>query len=56
MTMKEHKAKLSLVELVTGEKDVQKDLMREALHTVLEGEMTKFLGTAPGERTERRQG
>lgn len=56
MTEKEHKTKLSLVELVSGEKDLLKDLMREALQTVLEGEMTEFLGAAPGERTEGRQG
>ena len=56
MTMKEHKTKLSLVELFSGEKDVLKDLMREALQTVLEGEMTEFLGAAPGERSDQRQG
>lgn len=56
MTMKEHKTKLSLVELFSDEKDVLKELMREALQTVLEGEMTEFLGAAPGERTEQRQG
>lgn len=56
MTVKEHKTKLSLVELVTGERDLLKDLMREALQTVLDGEMTEFLGAAPGERTERRSG
>jgi transposase-like protein len=56
MTEREHKTKLSLVELVAGEKDVLKDLMREALQTVLEGEMTEFLGASPGERTEQRQG
>ncbi|WP_043700522.1 IS256 family transposase [Tepidimonas taiwanensis] len=56
MTVKEHKTKLSLVELVAGERDLLKDLMREALQAVLEGEMTEFLGAAPGERTERRQG
>src|SRR5690606_24692656 len=33
-----------------------KDLMREALQTVLEGEMTEFLGAAPGERTASRSG
>ena len=54
MTVKEHKTKLSLVELVTGERDLLKDLMREALQTVLEGEMTEFLGAAPGERTASR--
>ncbi len=56
MTMKEHKTKLSLVELFSSEKDVLKDLMREALQTVLDGEMTEFLGAAPGERTDQRQG
>jgi len=56
MTVKEHKTKLSLVELVTGERDLLKDLMREALQTVLEGEMTEFLCAAPSERTERRHG
>jgi transposase-like protein len=30
--------------------------MREALQTVLEGEMTEFLGAAPGERTASRSG
>lgn len=56
MTMKEHKTKLSLVELFSSEKDVLKDLMREALQVVLDGEMTEFLGAAPGERTEQRRG
>jgi len=56
MTTKEHKTKLSLVELFTSEKDVLKDLMREALQTVLDGEMTEFIGAAPSERTEQRQG
>jgi len=56
MTVKEHKTKLSLVELVAGERDLLKDLMREALQTVLEGEMTEFLGAAPGERTDSRNG
>jgi transposase-like protein len=56
MTVKEHKTKLSLVELVSGEKEMLKDLMREALQTVLEGEMTEFLQASPGERTMERQG
>ncbi len=56
MTVKEHKTKLSLMELVTGERDLLKGLMREALQTVLEGEMTEFLGAAPGERTASRSG
>lgn len=56
MTIKEHKTKLSLVERVTGERDLLKELMREALQTVLEGEMTEFLGGQPGERTDSRNG
>jgi transposase-like protein len=56
MTVKEHKTKLSLVELVAGERDLLKGLMREALQTVLEGEMTEFLGAAPGERSAQRSG
>lgn len=28
--------------------------MREALQTILEGEMTEFLGASPGERTDQR--
>jgi putative transposase len=56
MTVREHKTKLSLVELVAGDQDVLKDLMREALQTVLEGEMTEFLGAGPSERTDQRQG
>jgi len=47
--VKEHKTKLSPVELVAGERDLLKGLMREALQAVLEGEMTEFLGAAPGE-------
>jgi transposase-like protein len=33
-----------------------KALMKEALQEVLEGEMSEFLGAAPGERTESRTG
>lgn len=56
MTMKEHKAKPSLMELMTGDRDLLQELMRQALQTVLEGEMTDFLGAAPGERSEQRTG
>ncbi len=57
MTTKEHKTKLSLVEtLVTGDRDLMKGLLREALQEVLEGEMTEFLGAAPGEGTDSRSG
>jgi putative transposase len=56
MTAKEHKAKPSLMELMTGDYDLLKALMQQALQTVLEGEMTDFLGAAPGERSEQRTG
>ncbi|MFO1417425.1 MAG: transposase [Methylotetracoccus sp.] len=50
MTEKEHKTKPSLMELMTGDRDLLKALMQQALQTVLEGEMTDCLGAAPGER------
>lgn len=56
MTTGKHKMKLSAVEAVTGDRDLMKALMKEALQEVLEGEMTEFLGAAPGERTEGRNG
>lgn len=56
MPLKEHKTKLSLVDRVTGERDLPKELVQEAFRTVLEGEMTEFLGAAPGERTDSRTG
>ncbi len=56
MTTRKHKTKLSAVEAVTGDRDLMKALMKEALQEVLEGEMTEFLGAAPGERTEGRNG
>ncbi|MFO1417390.1 MAG: transposase [Methylotetracoccus sp.] len=52
MTEKEHKTKPSLMELMTGDRDLLKALMQQALQTVLEGEMTDCLGAAAG-RTER---
>jgi transposase-like protein len=48
--------KLSAKEAVAGDRDLMKALMKEALQEVLEGEMTEFLGAAPSERTEGRQG
>jgi transposase-like protein len=55
MTMKKkHKTRLSAVEAVAGHGDLMKALMKEALQKVLEGEMSEFLGAAPGERTESR--
>ena len=56
MTMKERNTKLSAAEAVAGDRDLIKALMKEALQEVLEGEMTDFLGAAPGERTESRSG
>jgi putative transposase len=56
MTMKDHKLKSPLLELFSSNQDTMKELMRAALQTVLEGEMTEFLGAASGERTEQRQG
>ena len=56
MTTRKHETKLSGVEAVAGERDLTKASMQEALQEVLEGEMTEFLGAAPGERTESRNG
>jgi transposase-like protein len=47
---------LSAKELVSGDRDLMKSLMKEALQEVLEGEMTEFLGAAPSERSETRSG
>lgn len=56
MTTRKHKTKPSAVEAVAGDRDLMKALMKEALQEVLEGEMTEFLGAAPGERTQDRSG
>ena len=48
--------KSALEEMVADDRDLMKSLMKEALQEVLEGEMTEFLGAAPSERTEERQG
>jgi len=53
-TRKKHKTKLLAVEAVAGDRDLMKALMKEALQEMLEGEMSEFLGAAPGERTEGR--
>lgn len=47
---------LSVKELISGELDLMKALMKEALHQVLEVEMSEFLGAAPGERSQTRGG
>jgi transposase-like protein len=56
MTTRKRNTKRSAVEVVAGDRDLMKALMKEALQEVLEGEMTDFLGAAPSERTEGRQG
>ena len=56
MTTTKRNTKQSAGEVVAGDRDLMKALMKEALQEVLEGEMTDFLGAAPGERTEGRQG
>lgn len=56
MTTRKHKTDLSVMEAVTGNRDLMKALIKEALQEVLGGEMTEFLGAAPGERTEDRNG
>ena len=56
MTTRKRNAKQSAVEVVAGDRDLIKALMKEALQEVLEGEMTDFLGAAPSERTDGRQG
>jgi len=56
MTTRKHKTKMLALEAVVGDRDLMKALMKEALQEVLEGEMTEFLGAAPGERTEGRTG
>jgi putative transposase len=43
-------------ELVAGDRDLMKALMKEALQEVLEAEMSQFLGAGPSERTEERKG
>ena len=56
MTTRKRNTKLAAVEAVAGDRDLMKALMKEALQEVLEGEMTEFLGAAPGERTQGRSG
>ena len=56
MTTRHRNTKLSAEEAVAGDRDLLKGLMKEALQEVLEGEMSEFLGAAPGERTAARSG
>lgn len=45
-----------LKSLIQEDRDLMKELVREALQSFLEGEMTEFLGAAPNERSEERSG
>jgi putative transposase len=57
MTTKKRTAVSETVkELVAGDRDLMKALMKEALQEVLEAEMSQFLGAGPSERTEERKG
>jgi putative transposase len=55
-TIKRNTKGPSVEALVAGDCDLMKSLMKEALQEVLEGEMAGFIGAAPSERTESRQG
>ena len=55
-TTKRNTKRTSLEALVAGDRDLMKSLMKEALQEVLEGEMAAFIGAAPSERTDSRQG
>ncbi|WP_374616577.1 IS256 family transposase [Thauera aminoaromatica] len=55
-TSKGNTVSLSAKEWVSGDRDLMKALMKEALQEVLEAEMTEFLGAAPSERSETRSG
>jgi len=55
-TSKGNTVSLSAKEWVSGDRDLMKTLMKEALQEVLEAEMTEFLGAAPSERSETRSG
>lgn len=57
MTTRKHKGKLLSAEaLLAGDRDFLKQAVKDALQEVLEGEMSEFLGAAPGERTQGRNG
>jgi transposase-like protein len=55
-TTKRNTKRTSVKALVAGDRDLMKLLMKEALQEVLEGEMAAFIGAAPSERTDSRQG
>lgn len=57
MTVKKLKTRgLNIEALIGEERDLVKELLREAMQTVLEAEMTDCLGASPGERTPERLG
>lgn len=57
MTTKKRSTKLPSVKaLIANDRDLMKALMKEAIQEALEAEMSEFLGAAPGERTDGRQG
>jgi transposase-like protein len=56
MTVNKRKTKLSSVEALTGDRDLMKALVQEALQEILEAEMTEQIGAAPGERSDGRLG
>jgi putative transposase len=57
MTVKKLKTRgLNLEALIEEDRDLLKELLREAMQTVLEAEMTDCLGASPGERTPERLG
>lgn len=55
-TSKSNAVSLSAKEWASGDGDLMKALMKEALQEVLEAEMSEFLGAAPSERSETRSG
>ena len=46
----------ALASRVSDDRDLMEAVLREVVQEVLEGEMTEFLGAAPRQRTESRQG
>ena len=57
MTTKKRSTKLPSVKaLIANDRDLMKALMKEAIQEALDAEMSEFLGAAPGERTDGRQG
>jgi putative transposase len=57
MTVKKLKTRgLNIEALIEEDRDLLKELLREAMQTVLEAEMTDCLGASPGERTPERLG